>query len=483
MEAGDTGITDELSGSTGNEYGGGIELSPLGFLVLGLPTFWIYTVWKYHELLCRHVGERLDYFRERLDPATLPAESRRLHEALVAKGFRCHTAPRNVSLALYAASLGLILSELVCEVLVLRGQIGIVAFERYVYLAVGAAAPLFCAASLHFMSWVARSTRDHEYHELLLARFVQDPAGFKMVQPSRKFTTRWRRNQSRIALFLVLAVPMTISPVLAVRQIQLAGQTGACFESTLIAWVAALFLFAGIFHLAGTRLLLEMHNGHLRVEALNRELLARTSPWLPEATQSVLDEARLDTQAAGPGELLPQRVLAAIMITDMVGYSREMQHSEERTLQKLMRHNALVRASLARHGGREIKTMGDAFLVSFEDARAAVQAALEIQRDLSAYNAGRLGDERILIRIGIHTGEILKLDGDVLGNGVNIAARIEPLAEPGGICISSDTYERVKLEIDIQVVSLGRKELKNIANAPEIFRILREANGGARATA
>lgn len=127
--------------------------------------------------------------------------------------------------------------------------------------------------------------------------------------------------------------------------------------------------------------------------------------------------------------------------------------------------------------------MGDAFLVSFENAVAAVKAALDIQRDLSAYNEGRAGDERILIRIGIHTGEILKLDGDVLGNGVNIAARIEPLAEPGGICISSNTYERVKLKIDIKVTSLGRKELKNIADAPEIFRILREANGKPAANA
>jgi adenylate cyclase len=161
----------------------------------------------------------------------------------------------------------------------------------------------------------------------------------------------------------------------------------------------------------------------------------------------------------------------------MVGYSREMQRSEERTLQKLMKHNELVRASLARHGGREVKTMGDAFLVSFEDGLAAVKAALDIQAGLSAYNQSRAGEDRILIRIGIHTGEILKLDGDVLGNGVNIAARIEPLAEPGGICISSDTYERVRLEIDIKVSSLGRKELKNIADAPEIYRILLEAQG------
>jgi adenylate cyclase len=160
------------------------------------------------------------------------------------------------------------------------------------------------------------------------------------------------------------------------------------------------------------------------------------------------------------------------MITDMVGYSREMQRSEEGTLLKLLRHNELVRVQLARHGGREIKTMGDAFLVTFPGAVEAVRAALEIQREIESYNRLHQAEaERIVIRIGIHTGEVLTLDGDVLGNGVNIAARLEPLAEPGGICISADTYARVRDALDVPVTSLGRRELKNIADAPELFRL------------
>lgn len=175
-----------------------------------------------------------------------------------------------MSLALYAASLALIVSGLAAEVLAAQGRIGMAAFERFVLSAVGGAALLFAVASVHFMSWVARSTREHEYHELLLARFVQDPSGFRMLAPSTKFTTRWNRNRSRVALFLVLAVPMTISPVLAVQQTLQAGET-------LATWVALLFVFAGIFH--------------LRVEALNRETLDCTTAWAPARTQAVLDEA------------------------------------------------------------------------------------------------------------------------------------------------------------------------------------------------
>ena len=466
MEPQDADATDELSSVTESEYGGGTELSASGFLVLGLISYWTYTVWKYHQLLCAHLAARRVHFSERLDADKLAPEDRRVHDVLVSKGFTCPTAPRNVSLALYAASLALIVSGLAAEALAAQGRIGMAAFEPLILSAVGGAALLFAAASVHFMSWVARSTREHEYHELLLARFVQDPSRFRMLAPSTKFTTRWSRNQSRVALFLVLAVPMTIAPVFAAQQTLQAGET-------LVAWVALLFVFAGIFHFAGTRLLIEMHNGHLRVEALNRETLDRTTAWAPARTQSVLDEAGAGEESAraGPGELVPRRVLATIMITDMVGYSREMQRSEDSTLLKLMKHNELVRAQLSRHGGREIKTMGDAFLVSFRSALDAVKAALAIQADLSAYNAGCQTEEHIVIRIGMHTGEILTLDGDVLGNGVNIAARIEPLAEPGGICISSDTYEQVRMRIDIQTISLGRRELKNITNAPEILRV------------
>ncbi len=295
-----------------------------------------------------------------------------------------------------------------------------------------------------------------------------------MLQPSAKFIKRWDQNQSFVAMFLILAVPMTISPIFAVVHIHRAQIANLDFTTPLVGWLVALFVFAAVFHLWGTRLLIDMHNGHLRIEELNQQVLTETSPWLPERTPSVLDERPEDAQREDPGELLPRRVLAAIMITDMVGFSREMERSEERTYSKLMKHNDIVRASLARHSGDEVKTIGDAFLVRFDSAVDAVKAAVDIQRSLIGYNAERGHDERIVVRIGIHTGDVLTMDGDVLGNNVNLAARIEPVAEPGGICISANTYEVVRSAVDLEVSSLGKRALKNIQDPPELFKINRE---------
>ena len=106
-----------------------------------------------------------------------------------------------------------------------------------------------------------------------------------------------------IALFLVLSVPMTISPVLAVMHIHRAQTANLDFTTPLVIWLVVLFVFAAIFHLWGTRLLLEMHNGHLRIEELNQQVLTETSPWLPERTPAVLDERPEGAQPEGPGEL------------------------------------------------------------------------------------------------------------------------------------------------------------------------------------
>lgn len=473
---------DELSDVADEEYGSGTELSTTNFVVLGLLTFWIYTVWKYHDLLRGHASQRLRHFREQLEPLSLSSELRRSHDALVSKGFHFTNTPRNVALVLYALSLALIVSELVAEVLHASSALGFERFYLWVYSSVGGAALLFCASSIYFMLSVCRAMRDHEYYELLLARLASDPDHFRVVRPSAKFITRWTRNQSLIALFLVLSVPMTISPVAAARQVHQATETGVGFGSSIVGWLVILFVFAAVFHLWGSRLLLDMYNGHLRIEEINQQMLRSKSEWMPESTPAVIDDRPLGTEREGPGDLLPRRVLAAIMITDMVGFSKDMEHSEARTYSKLMKHNDIVRRAIARNSGSEIKTIGDAFLVRFGSAVDAVQAAVDIQRALTEHNSDRGDDERIVVRIGIHTGHILTMDGDVLGNSVNLAARIQPLAEPGGICISEDTYRLVRSVVDIKVSSLGRRQLKNIANAPELFEIAHDSIAGIGAT-
>src|SRR5437588_5043613 len=174
-----------------------------------------------------------------------------------------------------------------------------------------------------------------------------------------------------------------------------------------------------------------------------------------------------------PSDGTEQRKLAAIMFTDMVGYSALAQRNEALALQLLEEHRSLLRALFPRFNGREVKTIGDAFLVEFHSALEAAQCAIEIQRTLSKRNHDVSAAKRIEVRIGIHIGDIVqRADGDVLGDGVNIASRIEPLAGANGICISVDVERQIRNTIEASLVKLGPTELKNIQVPMELFRIV-----------
>src|SRR5207248_7087303 len=158
-----------------------------------------------------------------------------------------------------------------------------------------------------------------------------------------------------------------------------------------------------------------------------------------------------------------QRKLAAIMFTDMVDYSALAQRNEALALQLLEEHRGLLRSLFPRFNGREVKTIGDAFLVEFHSALEAAQCAIEIQRTLCKRNHDVVAARRIEVRIGIHIGDVVQCaDGDVLGDGVNIASRIEPVAGPGGICISVDVERQIRNAVETSLVKLGPAELKNI---------------------
>ncbi len=167
-----------------------------------------------------------------------------------------------------------------------------------------------------------------------------------------------------------------------------------------------------------------------------------------------------------------QRKLAAIMFTDMVGYSALAQRDETLALELLEEHRRLLREIFPRHQGQEIKTIGDGFFVEFASALAAVRCAIQIQRVMATRNVTAPTERQIQVRIGIHIGDVVHQDGDVLGNGVNIASRIEPLAEPSGICISMDVERQVRNAIESSVVKLGPAELKNIKLPIDVYRVL-----------
>ncbi len=175
------------------------------------------------------------------------------------------------------------------------------------------------------------------------------------------------------------------------------------------------------------------------------------------------------------------RRLAAIMFTDMVGFSRQMGADETRMLDVLAVHNQLIQQAIAEYHGYVIKTLGDAFLVDFPSVVNAVQCAQRIQDQLRTYNSEKDKAEQIHIRIGIHLGDIIQQNGDVLGDGVNIASRLQTLAEPDTICISQKVYEEVAKKLPLgTVISLGRPRLKNIAERFLVYALLPEKPKGFR---
>jgi TolB-like protein/class 3 adenylate cyclase/Tfp pilus assembly protein PilF len=169
------------------------------------------------------------------------------------------------------------------------------------------------------------------------------------------------------------------------------------------------------------------------------------------------------------------RRLAAIMFTDIAGFSRQMGSNEARTLRLLDTHNQIIHKAVAEHHGTVIKTVGDAFLVDFPSVVHAVQGAQQIQAQFRAHNAEKERAEQIHVRLGIHLGDIVQKDGDVFGDGVNIASRLQSLAEPGAICISQVVYQEVEKKLVLgTVVPLGQPQLKNISQRFPVYALLSE---------
>jgi adenylate cyclase len=166
------------------------------------------------------------------------------------------------------------------------------------------------------------------------------------------------------------------------------------------------------------------------------------------------------------------RRLAAILAVDVAGYSRLMGADEEGTLRNLKAHrSALLDPSVAEHRGRIVKTTGDGLLAEFQSVVDAVRCAVEVQRGMAERNAASPEGERIEFRIGINLGDVIIDEGDIFGDGVNIAARLEALAEPGGICLSAAAHEQVRDRLGIMLEDLGEQQVKNIARPVRVYRV------------
>lgn len=167
-----------------------------------------------------------------------------------------------------------------------------------------------------------------------------------------------------------------------------------------------------------------------------------------------------------------RRKLSAVLFTDMVGFTLLTQRQEDIALKLLEEHRKILRPVFETYKGRVVKTIGDAFLAEFESALNATNCAVEIQRILHDLNLARSEHNKMLVRIGIHAGDVVQREGDLYGDAVNIASRVEPLAAPGGICITEQVYLEVRNKIPYQITKLSPQSLKNISYPMEIYEIV-----------
>ena len=166
------------------------------------------------------------------------------------------------------------------------------------------------------------------------------------------------------------------------------------------------------------------------------------------------------------------------MFTDMVDYTSISEKNEELALTLLEDHRQLLRPVFSRHAGREVKTVGDGFLVEFPSALEAVRCALEIQQLMYRRNQGVTSEKKILLRVAVHLGDVEHRDGDVYGDAVNIASRIQSLTDPGGICITQQVYDHVRKNEEFRMVALGQNRLKNVQTPTEVYRVLPASERG-----
>ena len=173
----------------------------------------------------------------------------------------------------------------------------------------------------------------------------------------------------------------------------------------------------------------------------------------------------------GYDTLVKSTRLAAIMFTDIAGYSRLMEEDEPRTIELIRKHNDIVFPVISISHGEVVDAIGDGLLVMFPSVLDAVTCGLSIQKGIAAYSSSVTPAERFYLRIGVHLGEIWQEENRVYGNGVNIAARVQPFSPPGGMCVSDDVYRQVVNKTGVPIRSIGEKELKNISRKIELYLV------------
>lgn len=428
------------------DFGSGQRLSRSGFVVFGLLTFWVYSTLRFASALRMHFTRRW----KELEPGLAAANAApRALARLKSDGFNARVGISWTAAFLFAADAGLVIYWFIHWV-VLANDIDYATALGVV----GLSSAVFFAATVVTMVWALSTVRRHEVTELLIkeggpAALLRGPTAL-----SDDMANRWDHQANKTTLFLVCSVPIAFSPTIGVHLMITGALPGYELALPLLC-----FLLAGTFHVWGTMLLVDLFNDHLQSEARHSGA---------GSLRRMIAEDNVNSRTE---EVQPERELLAIMLTDIFGYSKAMERDEKRTYTKLVEHNRLIRSAIGTYRGREIDTIGDAFLVTFHSALDAVDCALAVQRTFKDLNLGRESDDRLLVRIGIHLGDVLITGNRVYGDAVNVASRIESLAEPGGICVSEPVFEMVRKKVQLDVERIEGVQLKNIEVAPRLYRI------------
>jgi len=224
---------------------------------------------------------------------------------------------------------------------------------------------------------------------------------------------------------------------------------------------------------AKAQLLKSRIQGDTRQNLDERDFQAALKLFRPSLSPSALTKyEEFRNRGAKPATSETQRTLSAIMFTDMVRYTSLSQKNEELALALLEQQREVVRSVVPRFNGREVKTMGDGFLLEFSSALKATRCAIEIQRAIGARNAKAKRRDKIELRIGIHVGDVVRQGNDIVGDGVNVASRIVSIAKPGGICVSQQVFDQVQNKLDQTLKRIGSLRLKHLRNPLPVYRIV-----------
>ena len=185
-----------------------------------------------------------------------------------------------------------------------------------------------------------------------------------------------------------------------------------------------------------------------------------------------MDSATTETRQDGAAEKRLVRKLTTIVAMDVVGYSRIMERDETGTLDRLKDiRSSIVEPAIDRYAGRTVKLMGDGALVEFASVVGALQCAVDLQRELAVRNGAVGKQHRLDFRIGLHLGDVIVEGDDIYGDGVNVAARLERLAPPGGVVLSQQVYDHIGTNVPVQLTSLGEQSVKNISRPIAAYRV------------